>query len=388
MGMFESAGEMHKQSDLNLFFSKYATKIPKGTGPKIDFIDFNGQNPDGSEAVGEAALDFDIAYPIIYPQNLELYQTNSNFNPSAGTVGFFNQFLDAVDGSYCTSSSHGQTGDDPTVDGNTPNESCGDFKPANTISVSYGWEESAFPANYLLRQCDEFMKLGLQGSSVFIASGDGGVAGGHGGQCLGSSRNIFNPVSPAGCPYVTAVGATVLGSDGKESATDSFASGGGFSNVYPTPDYQKDAVNSFFTSHNPSFQGYNTTNGNIPKTGGVYNRAGRGYPDIAALGDNGVIAFNGQISKTGGTSMSAPLAAAIFNRINDERLAAGKKVLGFVNPAIYKNAKVWTDVTSGDQSSGGGFCAGKGFSAVSGWDPVTGLGTPNYPALLDYLKNL
>ena len=29
-----------------------------------------------------------------------------------------------------------------------------------------------------------------------------------------------------------------------------------------------------------------------------------------------------------------------------------------------------------------------GFSAVEGWDPVTGLGTPNYPKMLEYFMSL
>lgn len=29
-----------------------------------------------------------------------------------------------------------------------------------------------------------------------------------------------------------------------------------------------------------------------------------------------------------------------------------------------------------------------GFKAVSGWDPVTGLGTPNFPKMLEYYMNL
>jgi tripeptidyl-peptidase-1 len=29
-----------------------------------------------------------------------------------------------------------------------------------------------------------------------------------------------------------------------------------------------------------------------------------------------------------------------------------------------------------------------GFSAVKGWDPVTGLGTPNYPKMLEFFMSL
>ena len=36
------------------------------------------------------------------------------------------------------------------------------------------------------------MKLGLAGTSVFVASGDAGV-GGRQGQCLGAANKIFSP---------------------------------------------------------------------------------------------------------------------------------------------------------------------------------------------------
>jgi len=78
----------------------------------------------------------------------------------------------------------------------------------------------------------------------------------------------------------------------------------------------------------------------------------------------------------GGTSMSAPLVAAIFTRINEERLAVGKKPIGFANPTLYDNPQMFNDITVGDQRNGG--CGTIGFSAVEGWDPVTGLGTPRY----------
>lgn len=56
------------------------------------------------------------------------------------------------------------------------------------------------------------MKLGLQGHSIFFASGDGGVAA-KGDICLsgnGQNETIFNPDYSSVCPYVTSVGATQL----------------------------------------------------------------------------------------------------------------------------------------------------------------------------------
>ncbi|XWX01507.1 hypothetical protein V2A60_009535 [Cordyceps javanica] len=391
LGLFESDDEMYKQSDLDIFYKNFAPNIPKGTGPKVDLIDWNGQKPDANQAEGEAALDFDMAIPIIYPQGTELFQSKDNFN-GRSTLGFFNVFFDAIDGAYCTSSAYGETGDDPKVDGTTKNEMCGTFKPTNVISVSYGLTEAIWPVNYQKRQCDEFMKLGLQGVTLVFSSGDGGVAGGHGGDCKGKNGEVFNPASPGSCPYVTSVGAVYIPEgnsiDDDEVATESFASGGGFSNIWPQPDYQKSAVSSWFSKHDPGFPNYSTKDGVIPTSGGIYNKAGRGFPDVAALGDNGAMIINGRQVLNGGTSMSAPIFAAIINRINEERISAGKKPLGFINPALYKNPSMFNDITSGDQSGGSGTCQGKGFEAASGWDPVTGLGTPKYPEMLAYFKDL
>lgn len=89
------------------------------------------------------------------------------------------------------------------------------------------------------------MKLGLQGTTLVISSGDDGVAR-RSGPCLGPNEDIFTPDTAANCPYVTVVGSTTLppgSSPGDaETATTTFSSGGGFSNIFTTPDYQKTAV--------------------------------------------------------------------------------------------------------------------------------------------------
>lgn len=127
-----------------------------------------------------------VADPIIYPQNSILFQTDEIFYASGleGEGGFLNTFLDAIDGSYCTYSVFGETGN-AAIDPVYPNPNplgyqgklqCGVYKPTNVISISYGEQEDDLPTNYLQRQCSEFMKLGMQGVSVVIASGDSGVA--------------------------------------------------------------------------------------------------------------------------------------------------------------------------------------------------------------------
>lgn len=143
LGIYEADEQKYSQEDLDQFYATYAPSIPKGTGPKVDSIDGGTAPAPASGAGGEADLDFQIPIPIIYPQGTELYQTVVQNND------IFNTFLDAVDGSYCTFSAYGETGDDPEIDGVTENEQCGTFTPANVISFSYGTAEADYPAYYL-----------------------------------------------------------------------------------------------------------------------------------------------------------------------------------------------------------------------------------------------
>ncbi len=63
---------------------------------------------------------------------------------------------------------------------------------------------------------------------------------------------------------------------------------------------------------------------------------------------------------------------------------ANKKPVGFVNPALYANPSVMNDITNGGNQGGGT----AGFNSTVGWDSVTGLGTPNFPAMVDMFMNL
>ncbi|KAA1130118.1 hypothetical protein PGTUg99_014433 [Puccinia graminis f. sp. tritici] len=52
--------------------------------------------------------------------------------------------------------------------------------------------------------------------------------------------------------------------------------------------------------------------------------------------------------------------------------------LGFLNPWLYSQGyKALNDIVIGSSSG----CGTTGFAAAKGWDPVTGLGTPNFPAM-------
>lgn len=86
---------------------------------------------------------------LVYPQKVTLYQVGDDVMGAS-----FNNFLDAIDGSYCTY----MGGDDPTQDGIYPDtindpgaykgpENCGGFAATNVISTSYGRFDFFVPFN-------------------------------------------------------------------------------------------------------------------------------------------------------------------------------------------------------------------------------------------------
>jgi len=50
----------------------------------------------------------------------------------------------------------------------------GTYSPPNVLSISYGYDEGGLDSNYEARQCYEYMKLGLAGTTVLFSSGDYG----------------------------------------------------------------------------------------------------------------------------------------------------------------------------------------------------------------------
>lgn len=48
----------------------------------------------------------------------------------------------------------------------------------------------------------------------------------------------------------------------------------------------------------------------------------------------------------------------------------------------------FTDITEGDNNCTMGHCCTYGYPATEGWDPLTGLGTPRFDLLVEYVKGL
>jgi subtilase family serine protease len=229
------------------------------------------------------------------------------------------------------------------------------------FSSSWSWPVSLAPQTSMDAY---FMTMNAQGQGFFNASGDG-------------NANPAITDEPQDDPFVTLVGGTVLATTGPtggswlyENVWNVFptsGTGGGISgNSYSIPSWQS-PINM-------------STNGGSPSL--------RNSPDVAAIADNVfIVADNGQAEITGGTSCGAPLWAAFSAMANQQAVANGQPVIGFINPAIYAltagpgYAACFDDIIGGNNDNG----AGTSFPAVTGYDLCTGLGTMTGSSLINAL---
>ncbi|KAL4071281.1 peptidase S8/S53 domain-containing protein [Scleroderma yunnanense] len=392
-GIVEYTPQAFVQSDLQLFAKNYSHDLV-GKSPGLVSIDGGvvQTTQTGIDYNGESNLDLQYGMALVTgKQPVQLYQVGDLVEGAS-----FNNFLDAIDGSYCTF----EGGDDPNQPGIYPHEDgiypdpnpngykgkdCGTVKPALVISTSYGYNEADLTYAYAARQCTEYAKLGLQGITVLYGSGDNGVAGSVG-NCLNDNGTQstdgkrFNPGFPASCPWITSVGATMVKPNAtvfepqpEQACEINIYSGGGFSNYFAMPDYQKYAVEGWIQKYGQEY---------VNDYGNAWNSTGksRAIPDISANGANYVIAIDGAFTFVSGTSASTRTLGAILTMVNDVRLLVNQPPIGFINPALYSsNATLaLNDVTEGNNPG----CGTNGFNATVGWDPVTGLGTPRFLGLL------
>ncbi|KAJ7785214.1 peptidase S8/S53 domain-containing protein [Mycena maculata] len=397
-GIVSQTPGTYLQSDLDLFFANFS---PNLVGKSPLFVSIDGAILDNTNStdVGEDGWILQYSMSLVESQNVTMLQVGDLLT---GDFLSFNEWLDAVDGSYCTF----EGGDDlafdpqfpnPTVEGGFEGHSCGTVKPPLVISNSRADYEYRLSPFYATRQCNEFAKLGLMGVTVLFSAGNVGAAGTTQGYCLDDNGSVnlnathFNPGWPGTCPYITSVGGTQVKANASESTrgvveevwnqdlTHGFflSGGGGFSSRFPRPAYQDAAVTSFL-------ERLQKTNPGQLKH---FNTSGRAYPDLSANANNFIAVEEGVFSPNSGTSGAAPTAAAIIALVNDARLAAGKNPVGFINPTIYSPnfASAFHDIVSGTSQGCKGWQGdrGGGFEAVSGWDAASGVGTPNLGVLIE-----
>ncbi|KAL2133636.1 hypothetical protein VTI74DRAFT_1992 [Chaetomium olivicolor] len=400
IGTFQAAWSSWLPDDLDGLFARYQ---PELVGQRPQMMRINGGYTQTDVQIWpfnlESNLDHEYAMALVRPQQVTNIQVGDMY-----LGGNLNTMLAAFDRRYCV------TGLDPNYDPVYPDTSnpggydgvdCGAHEPPLVVSVSYIWNEAAFSARYLRRQCLEYLKLALRGVSVIVASGDNGpsfqgttcVSPATGNLMSDGSPGFFTPNFPASCPWVTAVGGTQLAPTNRTwqpgtpwqafPAETAFyiadpvsSSGGGFSRVFPTPFYQQQqgVVASYLDGSE------------LAAHFGNLSAGGRGYPDVSAVSTNVIARSNGKLWLIAGTSASAPVFASMVARINDARLKRGKHPVGFLKPVLYSplGRAALRDVKTGWN---GGCGVDRAFGATAGWDAVTGMGTPDYGKLLDlYLR--
>jgi tripeptidyl-peptidase-1 len=315
------------QADLTTFLTDLRPDMPSTTTFTLETLD-GGTNPQGAAQAGVEA-NLDTQYTVGVATNVPnvFISVGNNFQDGA-----LQGFLDII------------------------NFLLNQSNPPHVLTTSYGQNENTISQSLAISLCNAYMQLGARGTSILFASGDGGVSGSQASRC-----KTFVPTFPSGCPFMTSVGATT----GITETSATFSSGG-FSNFFARPSYQSTAVSTYLTA-------LGSTNA------GKFNTTGRGFPDIAAQGENVEIVVGGQTGTVAGTSCSSPIFASVIALLNDELIAAGKSPLGFLNPFLYSAAgqAALNDITTGDNPG----CSTNGFPAKVGWDPVTGLGTPNFAKL-------
>ncbi len=264
---------------------------------------------------------------------------------------------------------------------------------AQIVTNSYGFSTELLPRGFVKPFEDTLIQAALEGIGVYFSSGDDGDETAN----FGFATTDY----PASSPWVTAVGGTSLGISQANTrvletgwGTSSYScntsslvctrtswfygAGGGVSQIFAEPSYQKNAG---------------------------LNLSGRGVPDVAALADPQTGLLIGETQtfpngtyydeyRIGGTSLSSPIFAGLM-ALADQ--AAGH-AHGFANPLFYANGGAFYDVLSvktavarrnfvnGVDASAGTVDRLRTFDDYSGsptqhtnagWDNVTGLGTPS-----------
>ncbi len=267
---------------------------------------------------------------------------------------------------------------------------------ADMVSNSYGNQGEDIPASEIAKEHMIFEQAAAEGMGMYFSSGDSGDEA--------ATTGFQQPDYPASDPMVTAVGGTSLAIgasnnrqfatgwgtdlDPVDPSTDTgyaeplpgsfrYGAGGGVSQIFDQPDYQKGVVPPNL-SH---------------RYGG---QAKRVVPDVAAVGDPYTGFLMGETtdgtyseSAIGGTSLACPTFVGIQALASQGR----SEPIGFANPELYANhgTKAFNDVVptrtpKGVTNPSGSYLVTLGrdssLRTAYGYDDVTGVGAPNGSAFL------
>jgi xanthomonalisin len=221
---------------------------------------------------------------------------------------------------------------------------------AKAINVSLGGCESD-EGSVEASQDQIFQTAVSQGQMFSVSSGDSGAY--ECGATAGKAQSY-----PAVSPYVMAIGGTTLSSSGASWVGETVWSCTSASSCQQSSSGGAGGGPSL-TENAPSWQTASGVLGTSTK---------RGVPDIsfdASPSSGALVLVNGSNAQIGGTSLSAPIWAGFWTRIQH----AHGNTLAFPASAIYSGAAshpTWFhDVTSGNQ----------GYAAATGWDYASGYGS-------------
>ena len=283
--------------------------------------------------------------------------------------------------------------------------------PPLVNSMSWGWNEvdqcqisscgNLTSIDYIKRVNIEYAKLAARGITMISSSGDSGAYGRTNENCDTSTGKPLRPVFPTSSPWVTSVGGTVVQNPillnksrarselckqtpcmigGDQTACHfnltGWTSGGGASNVFPTPAWQQDAKMSYLQSK-------------ARKPPAKYmNEGGRFYPDVSLVANDYLIYLDGEWNYLAGTSASSPAFSGMLSQWNAARFKRNQTQVGSVNALLYHLRRVckdcFIDIDHGsNDATEMSSCNTGWYSASKGtYDPVYGLGLPNMTAIM------
>ena len=290
------------QSDMDQFFGG----IGQGALPQITDVSVDGTkntpDPGANSADGEVALDIEVAGAAYYV---------ATGKPATIRVYWAQDIAAAVRAA--------------TADG------------CDVCSISWGADEANWGAQAGQDMEQAATAATAAGMVVLAASGDNDSSDG--------GPNPANVDLPSSAPHVIGCGGTSKTAaaftpetetvwNNSPGNTSGEGTGGGYSTLFPLPDWQI----------------------------GAPNGPGRMVPDVSADADPNTgynIVLHGAPITIGGTSAVAPLYAGLF-------AAFGTK-LGWVTPQLYLNQVCFNDITQGDNGA---------YRAGPGPDPCSGIGSP------------
>ncbi len=317
-------GGGYRAADLAKYFATLGVKAPVVTAVSVGGA-HNTPTGNANSADGEVVLDIEVAGAVAPGAQIVVY-----FAPNTDD-GFINALYAAIHDN---------------------------LRRPGIVSISWGGPETNSTQQSWKDYDSACIDAAALGITICAAAGD------HGSADTDPATKRANVDFPASSPHVLACGGTHLEGKGTTisaetvwNSKDGWATGGGVSEVFALPAYQRKA--------------------GVPKAANKGGKAGRGVPDVAANADSATgyrVLIDGAQQVVGGTSAAAPLWAGLIACLNQ----AKKTRLGFLHNKLYAlgPGRGLRDITVGDNGA---------YKAKPGWDPCTGLGSPDGATLAKQL---